>query len=353
MSKIEWTEKTWNPFVGCSVTSAGCKNCYAMRMAARIQKMQPGGHYDGTTKIVNDQVVWTGEIAAAPDAKWTEPLRRQKPTVYFVNSMGDMFHPNVSDEFIERAFVVMLMARQHTFQVLTKYPDRMRSFLNLWHSENFVEPYGGALFDMFHRHAKQLQASNPSLSDKIDDLLEWQLAYDNEKGVCTRGNIFPNVWLGVSIESADHLGRLDILRETVAAIRFVSFEPLLGPINDVNFTDIDWAIIGGESGKGSRPMHPDWALSLRDQCLETRTLFFFKQWGDWIAYIDRDRDDPDWRQNYADGKTFQILNLAGGRGFHGERVHQMQRVGKFHTGRLLDGQIWNERPPLISESEDA
>lgn len=316
MSKIEWTERTWNPFAGCSVTSAGCKNCYAMRMAGRLQKMNPDSHYAGTTKVVNDQVVWTGKIAVVSDAKWTEPLRRKTPTVYFVNSMGDMFHPNVSDELIDRAFAVMAHSPQHTFQILTKYPERMRVY-----------------FD-FYGHGTNHRSVGIWLAQRHD------IDFDDHRSIELP---LPNVWLGVSVESADHLGRLDALRETPAAIRFVSFEPLLGPINDVNFTDIDWAIIGGESGKGSRPMHPDWALSLRDQCLETRTLFFFKQWGAFspIDPVNQLEDAPQ-------SQTFR----SGVAGFHEfPDGHQMQRVGKSHAGRLLDGQIWNERPLTITESE--
>jgi protein gp37 len=131
-SKIEWTERTWNPIVGCSVVSPGCTNCYAMKMAARIEAMGNQARYRGTTKKVNGNSVWTGKLAIAPDATISEPLRRRKPTTYFVNSMGDVFHEDLPDEWIDRVFAVMALSPRHTFQVLTKRAGRMRAYVSTW-----------------------------------------------------------------------------------------------------------------------------------------------------------------------------------------------------------------------------
>ncbi len=253
-TSIEWTQRSWNPMVGCSIVSPGCTNCYAMKQAARIQKMNPTGgsgsnyvnHYDGTTKVVNGNVVWTGKIAIAPDRIFLEPLRRKEPTTWFVNSMGDLFHEDVPNVAIDHVFAVMALCPQHTFQVLTKRAKRMQAYI------------------------------------------AWPL---------------PNVWLGVSAEDQTRADeRIPLLLQTPAAVRFVSCEPLLGPIDLTEIehapahclhalagikaeTDgtasygarLDWVIVGGESGPGARPMHPGWARTLRDQCAAADVPFFMKQ----------------------------------------------------------------------------
>jgi protein gp37 len=361
-SNIEWTEQTWNPVVGCSILSPGCINCYAMPMALRIEAMNlqareagknpAAPHYDGTTQRVNGNAVWTGKLALAPEQILTRPLQRKKPTIYFVNSMGDLFHEDVPDEWIDRVFAVMALCPQHTFQVLTKRAERMREYL----SDADLQARLGAT---------TTNVLSPSIS--IERARELRHA--------TRALPFPNVWLGVSTERQKEANeRIPHLLATPAAVRFISAEPLLGPIDlddivtygegyedhrsalecDVSVEDdeefhgatLDWVIVGGESGHGSRPMHPDWVRALRGQCQAAGVPFFFKQWGNWHPEIDRDRDDPDWRQPYADYKEphFQILNFAGGRGFHGERVHVMRYVSKKSAGRILDGILHDEMP---------
>lgn len=334
MTKIEWTEATWNPIVGCSIVSPGCTNCYAMKMAARIERMSPGlEHYRGLTQPSKAGAVWTGKVARAPDRTLLEPLRRKRPTMYFVNSMSDLFHEDVTDEWIDRILAVMALCPQHTFQVLTKRSARMRQYFAAGID------FDCAFQEMIAGKTESYRRETPS----------WPL---------------PNVWLGVSAErqkEADE--RIPDLLATPAAVRFVSAEPLLGPIDftaiprksaegyarplDGRFRKLDWIIVGGESGLGARPMHPDWARSIRDQCIEAGVPFFFKQWGCWRSMYDRDIDDPDWRicdriQN--DTPTGQWLNIAGGQGFHGKRLVRVIPFPKAMAGRSLDGREWNEMP---------
>ena len=285
-TQIEWTDATWNPVAGCSIISAGCTHCYAMEMAKRLEAMHIQ-KYAGLTRKSGQRTVWNGVVREDRDAL-AIPYGWRKPRKIFVNSMSDLFHEQVSDAFILEVWQVMRDTPHHHYQILTKRPERMARVV----------------------------------SELIDDVL-------------------PNVWLGTSVEDSEVVHRIEHLRAVPAAIRFISFEPLIGPVGDVDLTDIHWAIVGGESGHHARPMHPDWARSLRDQCAAAGVPFLFKQWGEWIPALDRERADPDWRADYTNtyadrGKT-QWLNLAGGRGFHGERFHVMQRVGKKAAGRLLDG----------------
>ncbi len=221
-SSIEWTDATWNPVAGCSVLSPGCTNCYAMRMAARLEAMGME-KYSRLTRRSGGRAVWTGRIYVDYEAL-KAPLAWSKPRMVFVNSMADLFHDRVPAEFIAEVWDVMRAASQHTFQILTKRPDRMAV----------------------------LTANLPLLR---------------------------NVWLGTSVESADYLYRLDHLRHAHATIRFVSFEPLLGSVAGADLTDIDWAIVGGESGPRARPMDAAWAREIRDLCRRVGAAFFFKQWG--------------------------------------------------------------------------
>lgn len=276
MSKtaIEWTHpegfkgESWNPVVGCSIVSAGCTNCYAMKQASRIDAMTHGaGHYAGTTRKVKGIPVWTGKMAQAPEKTLTAPLRAKAPRCYFVNSMGDLFAEGVPDEWIDRVFAVMALAPQHRFLILTKRPERMRDYL-----QGRISRY---------RVWIEKAALETSVDIDCDRAVDWPLR---------------NVWLGVSVEdqaSAD--ARIPALLETPAAKRFISAEPLLGPVDPRVLPrpphfhrspygweawlarELHWWIVGGESGKGARPMHPDWARSLRDQCAAAGTAFFMKQ----------------------------------------------------------------------------
>jgi protein gp37 len=223
-SDIEWTEATWNPVAGCSLVSPGCTNCYAMRMAARLQAMGME-KYKGTTRKSGKRHVWTGRVNLDVKAL-TAPLTWRKPQRIFVNSMSDLFQDALAEKFVRRIWQVMEQANWHTFQILTKRPERMLSLLS-------------------------------------------QSTF----------KVLPHVWLGTSVENEDHVGRIDLLRKTPSAIRFVSFEPLLGPIPNPDLTGIHWAIVGGESGPKARPMQTEWVEDLRDACLRQGVAFFFKQWG--------------------------------------------------------------------------
>jgi protein gp37 len=223
-SDIEWTEATWNPLAGCSIVSPGCSNCYAMRMAARLQAMGMA-KYAGTTRKSGKRHVWTGRVNVDKTAL-TAPLSWKKPQRIFVNSMSDLFQDKANEAFIKRVWRVMGEAHWHSFQVLTKRPERMLELL---------------------------------CKPEFPTLL--------------------NVWLGTSVESENYLKRIDILRRVPARIRFVSFEPLLGPIVAPDLSGIQWAIVGGESGPRARPMDEWWVEQLHDACERQQVAFFFKQWG--------------------------------------------------------------------------
>jgi protein gp37 len=221
-TSIEWTDATWNPVAGCTVISPGCTNCYAMRMAARLEAMSVQ-KYKGLTRRSGGRAVWTGKIRL-DQGSLDVPKGWSKPKKIFVNSMSDLFHEAVPPVFIARVWNVMAETPQHTYQILTKRPDRMAEICN------------------------QL----PTLS---------------------------NVWLGTSVENADYLDRIDQLRKVNAVIRFISFEPLIGSVVGANLKDIHWAIVGGESGPKSRAMREEWVDEIESMCRAECTAFFFKQWG--------------------------------------------------------------------------
>jgi len=223
-SPIEWTDATWNPVAGCSVVSAGCTNCYAMRMAARLEAMGVP-KYAGLTRKSAGRAKWIGRVRC-DEAALAIPRKWRKPRKVFVNSMSDLFHPEVPDGFIRKVWDTMKATPQHDYQLLTKRPDRMRELLST--------PY----FD-----------------------------------------ILPNVWLGTSVENQDVITRVEELRSTPAAIRFISFEPLIGPITSADLSGIAWAIVGGESGPKSRPIEEKWVLQIQKLCRSYGAAFFFKQWG--------------------------------------------------------------------------
>ena len=230
-SSIEWTETTWNPVTGCSKISHGCKNCYAERMSKRLYAC-------GLHKYRNQFTITTHPHTLQ------EPLHWQKPRLVFVNSMSDLFHRKVPAEFIMQVFAVMNQASRHTFQVLTKRPERV------------VRANGD---------------------------LPWA----------------DNIWMGTSIESHRYIKRADHLKNTAAKIKFLSLEPLLSPLPQLDLSGIDWVIVGGESGPRARPINPNWVTQIRDNCLRNDVPFFFKQWGG---------------------------------------------VNKKKTGRVLEGRVWDEMP---------
>ncbi len=225
-TQIEWTDATWNPVAGCTIVSAGCTHCYAMEMARRLEAMQVA-KYAGLTRRSGNRTIWNGVVREDPSSL-DIPFRWKKPRKIFVNSMSDLFHEGVSDKFIMDVWRVMRATPHHHYQILTKRPERM---------------------------AKLLSLQSP--------------------------DVLPNVWLGTSIESSDVVERIDHLRAVPAAIRFISFEPLIGSVGAVDLTDIQWAIVGGESGRSARPIREEWIDDIHEQCLDAGTAFFFKQWGTW------------------------------------------------------------------------
>lgn len=234
-SAIEWTEATWNPVTGCTKISPGCKHCYAETLAKRLKAMGQPNYANGFSLTLHEHAL-------------NKPLSWKKPQRIFVNSMSDLFHANVPLEFVEQVFSVMSAADWHSFQVLTKRSERVKT-----------------------------------LSHKLD----WA----------------PNVWMGVSVESSNYTYRIDDLRQTGARTKFLSLEPLLGPLPGLDLRGIDWVIVGGESGHGAREINPDWVREIRDQCQAAHVSFFFKQWG---------------------GKN------------------------KKKTGRLLDERTWDEMPTNLA-----
>jgi protein gp37 len=210
-SSIEWTDATWNPLTGCTKISPGCKNCYAERMALRLQAMGQPNYANGFALALHEHMV-------------DVPLRWRKPRRIFVNSMSDLFQDGVPVPFIQKVFAVMSAASQHEFQLLTKRSERLLA---------------------------------------LSRMLEWM----------------PNVWMGVSVESRKYAHRINHLQQTDARVKFLSLEPLLSPLGELDLSGIDWVIVGGESGSKARPIDPAWVREIRDQCVEAKIAFFFKQWG--------------------------------------------------------------------------
>ncbi len=210
-SNIEWTDTTWNPVTGCTKISPGCLNCYAERMARRLQSMGQPNYSEGFKVTLHENAL-------------RAPFGWRRPSMVFVNSMSDLFHKDVPASFIQKAFEVMRSLPQHHFQILTKRAERLA---------------------------------------ELSRSLPWAR----------------NIWMGVSVENKDYIQRIGILRQTDACVKFLSIEPLLGPISGLDLTGIDWVIVGGESGPKARPMKEEWATSIRDQCLDAGVAFFFKQWG--------------------------------------------------------------------------
>lgn len=305
MTKIQWTDETWNPIVGCSLVSPGCTNCYAMRMAARLSRMR-AAHYSRLTLRSQGGPVWSGKVTLAPDSIMLEPLRWRKPRRVFVNSMGDLFHEEVPDDWIDAVFAVMALTPEHTYQILTKRPKRMADYCR-------TSPADGALEAAYKLGLVGVDRYGAPHSPGLAD------AFANGP--------LANVWLGVSAEDQTRADeRIPILLDTPAAVRFVSAEPLLGPIDFTRLTTryrqrqsapdyidalrgyadeghgeydgvfqrtttarLDWVIVGGESGPNHRPFNPDWARAIRDQCRSYDVPFFMKQLG---GHRPRDTDIP-------------------------------------------------------------
>jgi len=322
-SKIEWTDRVWNPITGCTKVSPGCQNCYAERMSKRLAG-RCGYPKDEPFKVTMHE------------DRLQEPLRWTKPSRVFVCSMSDLFHQDVPDSFIEEIFAIMSVAQQHTFLVLTKRPERMKK----WFSDNRSIFVAGAAQQLGHK----------CLLPDITMSEWWPLK---------------NVWLGVTAENQEQADRrIPILLQIPAAVRFVSVEPMLGPVSLAGFdgktyrpwldsiawkVGIDWVICGGESGPGARPMHPNWARNLRDQCQAAGVPYFFKQHGEWIQVgecMNESDDNKFYNLTSHNYPSFRRVNHAGGFGYHGAGSIYMQKVGKKKAGRLLDGVEYNEMPGL-------
>lgn len=297
-STIEWTDATWNVLTGCSIKSPGCARCYAMKLAAG--RLRNHASRKGLAEFVNGQAVWTGEVRF--NEQWLrDPIKWKEPRDIFVCAHSDLFHEKVADAQLGLIFGVMVDAPWHRYQVLTKRSGRLR---------RFVENASAAL---------------------------------------------PHVILGVSVENQQYADeRREDLR--VASQRgwqtFCSYEPALGAVDWETWDFLSWMISGGESGGDSHPTHPDWHRATRDFCASNNIPYLFKQWGSWTVIVDRDKDDPDWRADYTVVNRkpgYRILNLAGGHGFHGERVCLMRHVAKKAAGRLLDGREHNDMPSPISK----
>lgn len=309
---IEWTDATWNPVTGCSKVSAGCKHCYAERDWARLS----ANHH---TRYFGRAFT---DVQCHPDVLEL-PLRWRRPRRIFVNSMADLFHDAVPDQFIADVFAYMAFARHHSFQVLTKRPERMARLLT---DQDWID---GAF-------SESLAIAGDDACDILGRRGEFDANRRRRDDVRALDQSLPlaNVWLGVSVEDqAAANERIPLLLKTPAAVRWISAEPLLGPLvldgsgGHVEalagwWRHVDWVVAGGESGPNARPMHPTWARSLRDQCAAASVPMLFKQWGEWLPRTDA------FRQN---------LLIGGGVAHHTFGDVAMARVGKKAAGRLLDG----------------
>lgn len=358
---IEWTDATWNPVTGCSVVSPGCTNCYAMKLAGGRLRGHPSRA--GLTRPSKAGPVWTGEVRL--NEPWIDqPLRWTRPRHIFVCAHGDLFHDAVSDAWIDRVFAIMALSPQHTFQVLTKRAARMRAYMTDPATPRRVWEAACEIRDTLYA----LAANGATWGGEAP----WPLR---------------NVWLGVSAEDQARTDeRVPELARTPAALRFVSYEPALGPADftaiplppswprcdcpdaqpTYNALDasiycegccegpeattcgrLDWVIVGGESGAGARPMHPDWPRQIRDACADAGVPFFFKQWGEWAPCEAVEGPHkplcaltPDGRR--ADGPT----SPADPEDEAYWTTWIFEKVGKEAAGRLLDGRNWDERPVL-------
>ncbi|MDJ0631062.1 MAG: phage Gp37/Gp68 family protein [Rhodobacter sp.] len=346
-TKIEWSDATWNPITGCTLVSPGCENCYAAELAASRFKNHPS-RIGLARRNAKGVAKFTGEVRF--NEGWlTQPLHWRKPRMVFVCAHGDLFHEDVPDDWIDRIFAVMALCPQHTFQVLTKQPKRMRKYISDIEDSEIAE----FATDYWQQEKGRWQLM-PSTIGRYRNRTE----FGNEIETWVDVWPLPNVWLGVSVEDQKHADeRIPALLQAPAAIRFISAEPLLGPIDLRNSCDghhflnaltgvrsldspdgkqapdnndwsgLDWVIVGGESGKHARPMHPRWARSIRDQCQAADVPFFFKQWG---AYL----HDSIWNPHADPAPTVE---------FKGEIYH---RCGKTRAGRYLDTGYFDEMPKV-------
>ncbi|EHB48772.1 Gp37Gp68 family protein [Mycolicibacterium rhodesiae JS60] len=349
-SKIEWTNSSWGAVSGCTKVSPGCANCYAEAHATRFAgtKAWPNGF---------DVTLWPKRL--------DQPLRWRAPRKVFVCSTADLFHSDVPDEHIAKVWATMALSPRHTYQVLTKRPARMQALLR-------SRAFNDLVFEAL---------GCDELVERRPEGLDWDLAVQrfSPKRRGAAAEPLPNLWLGVSAENQHWADiRIPLLLGTLAVVRFVSLEPLLGPIDlrqalgkwmppqrhpawqgdTLHARDmLHWVIAGGESGRRARPMHPDWARSLRDQCQKAGIAFLFKQWGEWQPLDGREPQDGDavvladpWNPlNRRDESGQPEAWTPWNRDLHGTGESMfgaavLRRVGKTKAGRLLDGQLWDEFP---------
>lgn len=333
-SKIEWTDEVWNPVTGCTKVSDGCKNCYAERMSKRLAG-RFGYPADVPFKVTLHQ------------DKLNDPFKWKKPRRVFVNSMSDLFHKDIPFEFVSEMFMVMALNQQHTFQILTKRPDRMLKYFNKGHEG--IAPY----FLAMGKTINWLETTEKeALTDDIR--LRWPLE---------------NVWIGVSVENQQAANvRIPMLLQTPAKVRFLSMEPLLESVDlsawipptgtrwkcsycgawseeyslhcgscgkeggySGSYAKPDWIIVGGESGPGARPMHPDWVIDIRDQCIAANVPFLLKQWGEWAPFHELRANEP---------------GIAGKAWHNFDPDTSVCKVGKKKAGRILDGRTWDKFPEV-------
>lgn len=356
MSTIEWTQETKNITIGCDEVSPGCLNCYAKNMAYRLAHIPAQAeNYAGLTKkLPNGKIVWTGAIKLMPQ-RLTEILQTKKPTTFFINSMSDIFHKDVPYSYVDKLLAVAAVCPQHTFQILTKRADRMHFYFYTRLASIISELN---ILGKEHPHLFDLASS---VAAKLIMGAKWQVWKA----------VFKNVWMGVSVENqkaADE--RIPHLLNIPAAVRWLSCEPLLGPVNLSRYIDnyeevLHWVVCGGESGHGARPMHPDWARSLRDQCSAANIPFFFKQWGEWYTtwYSTTDNDFSfkmfdnfqQWTQKSWVHKGDACISIDGTLCKQGSDFQKcaypvaiMQKPGKQTAGRLLDGVLHDAYPTVQS-----
>lgn len=379
---IEWAHvpgykrgETWNPTRGCKVLSPGCKNCYAMRTARRFSG--PGKPYEGLTVLRSGKPAWSG--AARLVAKTLgEPLRTRVPTSYFVDSMSDLFYEGFSDDEIAAVFGVMAACPKHLFIVLTKRAERAAKWFDWAGSPSSRAAATGSSRRLSARQMVIEAAFRQLPGSHHDESKPHRLG--GSSGAHTAvlratDGAWPlrNLWMGTSVENRDCLARIDELRKVPAAVRFLSIEPLLEDLGEINLEGINWVIVGGESGSGARPMHPEWARSIRDQCRAAGVAFFFKQWGAWAPSDSHEKPivkvgDIDLR---SDGKiTGKVtrVHLRDGEHWKGREGYgtaagvtyahtierderkgaeqTMQRVGKKIAGHLLDGEELRQFPEV-------
>lgn len=365
-TKIEWADATVNAINGCSVTSPGCTNCYAMKQAHRFDVRR------GLTTKTKGGMVWTGEVSLNEKAL-LQPLAWKRPRRIFWNAHGDTFHDAVPDEWIDRVMAVCALTPQHTHMILTKRSKRMREYFSAVPQPRWIDP----------------------MKALAKDFPRPEIVHPKSGGVLlsTTNSALANVWLGVSVEDQTRADeRIPDLLATPAAVRFLSCEPLLGPVNlngiqapryceedaEVDwrfnclsngdyywydcgdgYTDcgdgpyrehhIDWVIAGGESGPGARPMHPDWARSLRDQCAAAGVPFHFKQWGEWGQAFPKPSETPGRyammaRDSAGWTHTSALMLDRYPRQFNSFGSVVLERLGKKRAGRLLDGVEHNGMP---------